>query len=128
MSNNKKSDEAKKQLDILSKEKEEFLEQNNKLLADISEKKKALENENERTLSNLESLNSKINSLKTDLLEAKTSNNKQSEEAKKQLDILSKKKEEFLKQNKQLLADISEKEIAKHALANENKIKTSELE
>ena len=50
------------------------------------------------------------------------------DEAKKQLDILSRKKEDFLEQNNKLLADISDKEKEKASLANENEIKNSELE
>ena len=124
-------DEAKKQLDILSRKKEEFLEQNNKLLAEISDKEKeksALANENAIKISELESIDRKIISVKSELLEANMSNNTKIDEAKKQLDILSKKKEEFLEQNNKLLADISDKEKEKYDLANENEIKISTLE
>ena len=69
-------------------------------------------------------MDQKMNSLKTKLLEANTSNKKQSDEAKKQLDILSKEKEEFLKQNNKLLADISDKEKEKATLASETTSKT----
>jgi hypothetical protein len=124
-------DEAKKQLDILSREKEEFLKQNNKLLADISDKEKekaSLANENEIKNSELESKNHKINALKSELLEANTTNKKQSDETKKRLDTLSKEKEESSKINETLRANISEREKAKCALTNENNIKSSELE
>ena len=63
--------------------KEEFLEQNKKLLADISDKEKeksALANENKIKISKLESLDLKISSLQSELLEANMSNNKQDQE------------------------------------------------